>query len=77
MLYIKSPSTDPEFNLALEEWVFDTVGKTDDIFMLWQNDNAVIIGKHQNAVEEINLPYIRQKGIKVVRRLSGGGAVYH
>lgn len=77
MLFIKSPSTDPEFNLALEQVVFDTIGKTDDVFMLWQNARAVIIGKHQNTVEEINLPYIREKDIKVVRRLSGGGAVYH
>ena len=45
--------------------------------MLWQNRSAVIIGKYQNALAEIDLPYVEQNGIQVVRRLSGGGAVYH
>lgn len=45
--------------------------------MLWQNDNAIIVGKHQNALAEINLDYVKEHDIKVVRRLSGGGAVYH
>ncbi len=45
--------------------------------MLWQNDNAIIVGKHQNTLAEINVAYVKQKGMKVVRRMSGGGAVYH
>ena len=45
--------------------------------MLWQNDNAIIVGKHQNALAEINMDYVKEHDIKVVRRLSGGGAVYH
>jgi len=45
--------------------------------MLWRNDNAIIVGKHQNTLAEINVEYVKEKGIKVVRRLSGGGAVYH
>lgn len=45
--------------------------------MLWRNDNAIIVGKHQNTLAEINHDYVKKKGIKVVRRLSGGGAVYH
>lgn len=45
--------------------------------MLWQNDNAIIVGKHQNTLAEINIDYVREHDIKVVRRLSGGGAVYH
>ena len=45
--------------------------------MLWQNDNAIIVGKHQNTLAEINLDYVKEHDIKVVRRLSGGGAVYH
>jgi lipoate-protein ligase A len=45
--------------------------------MLWRNDNAIIIGKHQNTLSEINLEYVTEKGIKVVRRISGGGAVFH
>lgn len=45
--------------------------------MLWRNDNAIIVGKHQNTLSEINVDYVKEKDIKVVRRLSGGGAVYH
>ncbi len=77
MRYIESDSTDPHYNLALEEYVFNGLPKEDEYFMLWQNDNAIIIGKHQNAVEEINAAFVRERDIKVVRRLSGGGAVYH
>ena len=77
MIYLESPSTDPEFNLALEQYVFDEMDQNEEYFMLWQNDNAVIIGKNQNTIEEINRRYVEEHGIKVVRRLSGGGAVYH
>lgn len=45
--------------------------------MLWRNDNAIIVGKHQNTLAEINHEYVKEREIKVVRRLSGGGAVYH
>ncbi len=45
--------------------------------MLWKNDNAIIVGKHQNTMAEINVDFVKEKDIKVVRRLSGGGAVYH
>ena len=45
--------------------------------MLWRNDNTVVVGKYQNTREEINESYVKETGIKVVRRLSGGGAVYH
>ena len=75
--YLDLITTDPGFNLAVEEYVFDHLPKDRMYFMLWQNDNAVIIGKHQNTLAEINESYVRQQGIRVVRRLSGGGAVYH
>lgn len=77
MIYIESDIVDPHFNLALEQYVFDKMDKDQNYFMLWQNDNAIIIGKHQNTVAEINTDFIKEKGIHVVRRLSGGGAVYH
>ncbi|MCD8083535.1 MAG: lipoate--protein ligase [Clostridiales bacterium] len=77
MRYLESPFTDPALNLALEEYAFRFLDRGREYFMLWQNDRSVIIGRHQNAREEVNLSYARQNGIPVVRRLSGGGAVYH
>lgn len=77
IVFLESPSKDPGFNLALEQYVFDELPKNKEYFMLWQNKNAIIVGKHQNTVEEINLEYVKSHQIDVVRRLSGGGAVYH
>ena len=75
--YLDLTTTDPAWNLAVEQFVFDDLPKDRMYLMLWQNDNAVIIGKNQNTHAQINDAFIRQHGIKVVRRLSGGGAVYH
>lgn len=75
MLCIHHHSTDPYFNIATDEYIFKHI--KEDCFMLWRNDNAIIVGKHQNTLAEINLNYVKEKDIKVVRRLSGGGAVYH
>ncbi|GGD86039.1 lipoate--protein ligase [Planktosalinus lacus] len=75
MLCIKHIGTDPYFNIATDEYIFKHI--EEDCFMLWRNDNAIIVGKHQNTLAEINLDYVREKEIRVVRRLSGGGAVYH
>ena len=77
MKYIESNSTDPYFNLALEEYVFEKLPKDDGYFMLWQNANTIVIGKYQNAFEEVNQKAVDELGIRVARRLSGGGAVYH
>ncbi|HOO10298.1 MAG TPA: lipoate--protein ligase family protein, partial [Cyclobacteriaceae bacterium] len=75
MLCIHHHSTDPYFNIATDEYIFKHL--EEDCFMLWRNDNAIIVGKNQNTMAEINLDYVKKKNIKVVRRLSGGGAVYH
>ena len=75
--YLDLTTTDPAWNLAVEEYVFDQLPKDRMYVMLWQNDNAIIIGKHQNTLAEINESYVKEQGIRVVRRLSGGGAVYH
>ncbi len=75
MLCIHHHSTDPYFNIATDEYIFKHI--KEDCFMLWRNDNAIIVGKHQNTLAEINVDYVKEKKIKVVRRLSGGGAVYH
>ena len=77
MNYLNLKTTDPAFNLAVEEYVFDYLPKDRMYVMLWQNDNAIIIGKHQNTLAEINEAFVQARGIRVVRRLSGGGAVYH
>lgn len=75
MLCIISPSFDPAFNLAAEEHLFRNF--SDDLFFMYVNDAAVVVGKHQNALAEINPAYVRESNAKVIRRLSGGGAVYH
>ena len=75
MLFIDAVETDPSLNLAMEEHLF--FNKTEEIFMLWQNRPSIIIGKNQNALSEIDYDYVKAHDIKVVRRLSGGGAVYH
>ncbi len=77
MKYIESTSTNPYFNLALEEYVFENLPKDESYFMLWQNVNTIVIGKYQNTAEEINQQYVDEHKISVARRLSGGGAVYH
>ena len=77
MNYLNLKTTDPAFNLAVEEYVFDYLPRDRMYVMLWQNDNAIIIGKNQNTLAEINESYVKEQGIRVVRRLSGGGAVYH
>ncbi len=75
MLCINLESTDPYFNLATDEYLLKHF--TEDCFMLWRNENAIIIGKHQNTLSEINVDYVKEKNIRVVRRISGGGAVFH
>jgi lipoate-protein ligase A len=75
MFCIISNNTDPYFNLAAEEYFFKEFNE--DIFMLWRSEPAVIVGKHQNALAEINYNYVKNNDIKIARRLSGGGTVYH
>lgn len=75
MLIIKNPHTDPYFNLAAEEYLLKNFD--DDIFTLWRNENAIIVGKHQNTLAEINVEFVQENKVNVVRRLSGGGAVFH
>ena len=77
MRYIINNSTDPYFNIALEEYCLMHVDPGEDYFMLWQNEPSIIIGRNQNTLEEINQRSVKERGIKVVRRISGGGAVYH
>jgi lipoate-protein ligase A len=75
MLCINSTTTNPYFNIAAEEHLLKHF--VDDIFYLYRNEPSVIVGKHQNTLAEIDIGFAKELGIKVVRRLSGGGAVYH
>ena len=74
--YLETGSTDPAYNLAFEEYV-QTHRRNGNYLILWQNKNAVIIGRNQNAEEEINAAFVKMHDIKVIRRNTGGGAVYH
>lgn len=75
MLCINHNNTKPYFNLASEEYLLKNFD--DDIFMLWRNEPCIVIGKNQNTMEEINYDYVKEHNLPVVRRLTGGGAVFH
>lgn len=77
MIYYISKTHDTAFNIALEEYCFKQLKDEDEIFLLWINEPSIIVGKYQNTIEEINTEYTREKGIHVIRRISGGGSVYH
>lgn len=76
MIYYVNNSTNPYFNLAIEEILTTDQSFSDEILLLWQNDNTIVVGKNQNTIEEINNEYVKKHHVNVVRRLSGGGAVY-
>jgi lipoate---protein ligase len=75
MLCIQLKTNDPFFCLAAEEYLLKNF--QDDVFMLWQSYDTVVVGKHQNALAEINYPFVHNNGITVARRISGGGTVFH
>lgn len=72
-----NPCHDPYFNMALEEYLINQTAEDSEWFMLWQNKPAVIVGRHQNTHEEVNQAFAKENGIAIVRRMSGGGAVFH
>ena len=77
MKYLELSTTDPYWNLALEAYVFTHMDPDESYFLLWQIENSILIGKHQNTIEEINQEFVDAHHIHVLRRLTGGGAVYH
>lgn len=75
---IVNPQLDPTMNLALEEVLFRSAQPSRQGFlMIWRNAPSVVIGRFQNAAAEVNLPFIRRHNLPILRRISGGGAVYH
>jgi lipoate-protein ligase A len=78
MIFVDNENTYKSYlNLALEEYLLRNLPGEEDILLFYINEYAIIIGKHQNTLEEINQQYVHENGIDVTRRLSGGGAVYH
>lgn len=76
MYYMETASTDPHYNLAFEEYVLKRKSAGESC-ILWQNEKTVVIGQNQNAEQEINRAYMEKRGIRLARRITGGGAVYH
>lgn len=74
MIEIIKPTNDPYFNIAAEEYAVHHL--EEEIFMLWSNDDCIVMGKHQHSLSEVNLPFIEQAGIPAIRRISGGGTVF-
>ncbi|KOY64703.1 lipoate--protein ligase [Clostridium sporogenes] len=75
MIFINHNNTNPYFNHAAEQYVLENI--KDECFMLWRNEPCILVGRNQNAMAEVNGDYIREKGMKIVRRLTGGGAVFN
>lgn len=76
MYYYETGRTDPCYNLAFEEYLLENK-REGDILMLWQNANTIVVGLNQNTAQEINSAFVEKHNITVVRRTTGGGAVYH
>ncbi|HPT82403.1 MAG TPA: lipoate--protein ligase [Limnochordia bacterium] len=77
MIKVINNHTDPRINLAVEEYVLNYLDPSEEYAILWQNEPTVVIGRNQNTLAEVNSTFVKERGIHVVRRLSGGGAVYH
>ena len=75
MRFFINDNNDPAFNLALEELLCSEF--PEEVLMLWRNRSSVIVGKNQNTFAEVNRPFVEEQNIPVIRRMTGGGAVYH
>lgn len=77
MRYLINKETDPYFNMAFDEYCLEKLSVDEPVFYLWQNCPSVILGYNQEVYTEVNHEYLRENGILLVRRVTGGGAVYH
>jgi len=78
MYLIKTPpTTNPYLNIAIEEYAVRNLDMSHDYLFIYSNAPSVVIGKNQNPFMEVNLPFLKTNNIKLARRISGGGAVYH
>ena len=77
MRFLTNPSTDPWYNMSFDEYCLEQYLSDDSYFYLWRNRPSVIIGLNQNAYSEVNLGYLQAHDIRLARRVTGGGAVYH
>lgn len=74
MIFIDNQSRDGAYNHALEEYLIKNLKR--ELFMIWQNDNTVLLGRNQNPYKEVNWDYMKETQAKLVRRPSGGGCIY-
>lgn len=77
MIFVPNENHDPRVNLAIEQFLLQEMPLDEPILLFYINEPSIIIGRNQNTIEEINRDYVEEQGLHVVRRLSGGGAVYH
>ena len=77
MYFIPNENLDPTLNLAMEQYILSGLNLDEEILFFFIDRPSIIVGRHQNTIDEINLDYVKAQDIQVVRRLSGGGSVYH
>ena len=77
MIYIETGSTDVCYDFALEYYFTLEKRLSDTVFLFWRTTPTLMVGKYQNVLEEVDKPYADAHGIRIVRRMSGGGTVYH
>ena len=76
MIYIETGSTDVYYNFGLENYFTVEKRLPETVFLFWRTTPTLMVGKYQNVLEEINKPYADAHGIRLVRRMSGGGTIY-
>lgn len=75
MIFINHNNTNPYFNHAAEQYVLENINH--ECFMVWRNEPCILVGRNQNIMAEVNWDYVKEKGMKIVRRLTGGGTVFN